>query len=155
MFASLRTLGFALVAGLWSGSLVAQTLSPDQARDDLLYLRRQLRTYHPGLGHYTPNARMEAIFDSLYNRVNEPMAYLGFFHHLAPYINGLKDGHTNLNHRRGFIHADTRYVPFYVRQVGTDYFVSHNAAADTSSGNAAVKAKTMRGLNCWSSKPLK
>ncbi|MEZ0485710.1 S41 family peptidase [Fibrella aquatica] len=110
------------------------TLTPDQAHDDLLYLRRQLRTYHPGLGHYTPNAQMEQLFDSLYNRVSSPIDYLAFFHHLSPYLNGLKDGHTNLNHRHGFIDRNTRYVPFYVRQVDHDYFISHNASADTSLG---------------------
>lgn len=121
---------------LLTGPLAAQpqslTLTPDQAHDDLLYLRRQLRAYHPGLGHYTPNAQMELLFDSLYNRVTSPIDYLSFFHHLSPYLNGLKDGHTNLNHRRDFIGRDTRFVPFYVRQVDHDYFVSHNASSDTS-----------------------
>ncbi|ARK09988.1 S41 family peptidase [Fibrivirga algicola] len=131
----LRIAGLIVVwLALLTGPLSAQpiTLSPDQAHDDLLYLRRQLRTYHPGLGHYTPNAQMEQLFDSLYNRVNSPIEYLSFYHHLSPYLNGLKDGHTNLNHRRGFIDRDTRFVPFYVRQVDHDYFISHNASADTS-----------------------
>ncbi len=121
---------------LLTSPLAAQSqsliLTPDQAHDDLLYLRRQLRAYHPGLGHYTPNADMEMLFDSLYNRVTSPIDYLSFFHHLSPYLNGLKDGHTNLNHRRDFIGRDTRFVPFYVRQVDHDYFISHNASSDTS-----------------------
>ncbi len=130
-----RIAGLAFVwLALMTGPLAAQpiTLTPDQAHDDLLYLRRQLRTYHPGLGHYTPNAEMEQLFDSLYNRVTSSIDYLAFFHHLSPYLNGLKDGHTNLNHRSGFIDRDTRFVPFYVRQVDHDYFISHNASADTS-----------------------
>lgn len=110
----------------------AQPLTPDQAHDDLLYLRRQLRAYHPGLGHYTPEARMEQVFDSLYNRVNAPIDYLAFFQHLTPYLNGLKDGHTNLNHRKGFINRYTRYVPFYIRQVDGNYFISHNASDDST-----------------------
>ncbi len=152
MFFSLRTLGLALAGlGLCTSPLVAQTLSPDQARDDLLYLRQQLRTYHPGLGHYTPPARMEFLFDSLFNRVTEPVTYLTFFRHLTPYVNGLKDGHTNLNHRHGFIHDQTRYVPFYVRQVGDNYFVSHTAAAepgfDRGTRLLAVNGVTMRELH--------
>lgn len=111
---------------------VAQSLTPDQTHDDLLYLRRQLRTYHPGLGHYTPIARMEQVFDSLYNRVDGPMDYLAFFQHLTPYLNGLKDGHTNLNHRKGFINKYTRYIPFYIRQVEGAYFISHNASEDST-----------------------
>ncbi|MEZ0540480.1 S41 family peptidase [Fibrella arboris] len=119
---------------LLTSPLVAQsiTLTPDEAHDDLLFLRRQLRAYHPGLGHYTPDSKMEQLFDSLYNRVTSPIDYLSFFHHLSPYLNGLKDGHTNLNHRRGFIDRDTRFIPFYIRQVDHDYFISHNASADTT-----------------------
>lgn len=131
----LRIAGLAF-AGLvlLTGPLAAQsiTLTPDQAHDDLLYLRRQLRAYHPGLGHYTPDTEMEQLFDSLYNRVTSPIDYLSFFRHLSPYLNGLKDGHTNLNHRRGFIDRNTRFVPLYVRQVDHDYYISHNASADTS-----------------------
>ncbi|WP_229376454.1 S41 family peptidase [Fibrella aquatilis] len=113
-------------------STAAQPLTPDQAHDDLLYLRRQLRAYHPGLGHYTPEQRMEQVFDSLYNRVDAPIDYLPFFRHLSPYLNALKDGHTNLNHRKGFINRYTRYVPFYIRQVDGDYFISHNASEDST-----------------------
>ncbi|MBO0937835.1 PDZ domain-containing protein [Fibrella sp. HMF5335] len=125
----------------WWGLLLAlvitlptasQSLTPDQAHDDLLYLRRQLRTYHPGLGHYTPVSRMEQVFDSLYNHVDAPIDYLAFFRHLSPYLSGLKDGHTNLNHRKGFINRDTRYVPFYIRQVEGHYFISHNASEDST-----------------------
>ena len=129
----IRIAGLALTClGLLTNPLAAQTLTTDQAHDDLLYLRRQLRTYHPGLGHYTPDARMEQLFDSLYNRVTSPVEYLAFFRHLSPYLNGLKDGHTNLNHRHGFIDRNTRFIPFYVRQVGDEYFISHNAATDTT-----------------------
>ena len=138
MILSSRTTGLALacwgllLALITTFPTAAQPLSPDQAHDDLLYLRRQLRTYHPGLGHYTPVARMEQMFDSLYNRVDAPIEYLAFFRHLSPYLNGLKDGHTNLNHRKGFINRYTRYVPFYIRQVDGDYFISHNASEDNT-----------------------
>ena len=132
---------------LLAGPLTAQsiTLTPDEAHDDLLYLRRQLRAYHPGLGHYTPSARMEQVFDSLYNRVTSHIDYLTFFHHLSPYLNGLKDGHTNLNHRVGFIDRHTRFIPFYVRQVGDEYYISHNASADPSL-RRGTRLLTLEGL---------
>ncbi len=120
-----------LLAGTGMVRLPAQTLTPTQAHDDLLYLRYKLETLHPGLGYYTPKARMEQVFDSLYNTINNPVGYLPFFRHLAPYINGLKDGHTNLNHRKNYINKHTRFVPFYIRLADGRYYISHNVSADS------------------------
>lgn len=113
-------------------SSVAQTFTPDQAHEDMLYLRRQLKTYHPGIGYYTSEARMEQLFDSLYNHLDAPIDYLSLFRYVAPYVSSLKDGHTNLNHRNGYLNRTTHYVPFYIRQVDGRYFISHNASEDTT-----------------------
>ncbi|WP_345244065.1 S41 family peptidase [Nibrella saemangeumensis] len=125
-----------MVAGCWMGagflSASAQTLSPEQAHEDLLFLKHKLDILHPGLGYYTPKARVEQIFDSLYNHINAPVDYLGFFHHVSPLISTLKDGHTNLNHRKNFIDKSTRFVPFYIREADGKYYISHNMSADTS-----------------------
>lgn len=117
---------------VWSTHLLvtAQTLTPEQTRTDLSYLKRRLDQLHPGIGFYTPPSRMEQLYDSLYNRLTAPMPYLTFFHHLSPYITAIKDGHTNLNHRRNYIGKATRYVPFFIRQVDSAYYISHNVSTD-------------------------
>jgi hypothetical protein len=125
-----------LFMGLWIGLgcsiMPAQTLTPNQARTDLTYLKRKLDLLHPGMGYYTPKPRMEQLYDSLYNGLTAPMNYLAFFHHVSPFVTALKDGHTNLNHRKNFIGKTTRFIPFYIRPVGEQYFISHNVSADTS-----------------------
>ncbi|MFD2573742.1 S41 family peptidase [Spirosoma soli] len=121
-----------LLIGLCNLISPAQTLTPEQARTDLSYLKRKLDLLHPGMGYYTPQARMEQLYDSLYNRLTAPMDYLAFFHHVSPLVTALKDGHTNLNHRKNFISKQTRFIPFYIRPVGTQYFISHNVSPDTS-----------------------
>ena len=125
-----------LFLGLWVGlgRLIAsaQQMTPNQARTDLNYLKHKLDLLHPGMGYYTPRLRMEQLYDSLYNRLTASMNYLAFFHHVSPLVTALKDGHTNLNHRKNFISKTTRFIPFYIRPVGETYFISHNMSADTS-----------------------
>jgi Peptidase family S41 len=118
--------------GLRQPLTVAQTITPAEARQDLSYLKRKLDLLHPGMGFYTPQPRMEQLYDSLYNRLTAPMDYLSFFHHVSPLVTALKDGHTNLNHRKNFIGRTTRFVPFFIRPVGDEYYISHNVSADTS-----------------------
>ncbi len=112
---------------------VAQSLSPAEAREDLYFLKRKLDLLHPGLGFYTPRNRVEFLYDSLHNHLNGSVNYLDFYHHLSPLVSSLKDGHTNLNHRRGYINRDTRYVPFFLRKAdNARYYISHNISADTA-----------------------
>ena len=119
---------------LWIGlgRLMAQPLTPNQARTDLTYLKRKLDLLHPGMGYYTPKPRMEQLYDSLYNCLTAPVDYRAFYHHISPFVAALKDGHTNLNHRKNFIGKTTRFIPFYIRPVDGQYFISHNVSADTS-----------------------
>ncbi len=121
---------FLLWAGL-TGPAVAQLLTPAQARQDLSYLKRKLDLLHPGMGYYTPQLRMEQLYDSLYNRLTAPIDYLSFFRHVGPLVAALKDGHTNLNHRKNYLDRSTRFIPFFIRPVGTQYYISHNVSADT------------------------
>ncbi len=110
----------------------AQVLTADQTHEDLSYLKRKLDLLHPGMGHYTPEVRMEQLYDSLYNSLTGPINYLTFFRHVSPLVNALKDGHTNINHRKAWVGKSTRFIPFYIRQVGSQYFISHNASVDTT-----------------------
>ena len=118
--------------GLISQFSLAQVLTPAQTRSDLTYLKRKLDLLHPGMGYYTPQPQMERLYDSLYNRLTSPMDYLAFFHHVSPFVSALKDGHTNLNHRKNYIGRHTLFLPFYIRPVESQYFISHNVSADTS-----------------------
>ncbi len=127
---TLRLVG--LVIGLSYQLSIGQVLTPAQTRTDLSYLKRKLDLLHPGMGYYTPQPRMEQLYDSLYNRLTAPINYQAFFHHVSPLVAALKDGHTNLNHRKNYIGKSTRFLPFYIRLVESQYFISHNVSADTS-----------------------
>lgn len=109
-----------------------QLLSPEEARQDLAALKHKLDAFHPGVGYYTPQARFEFLYDSLYNTLTAPIGYQAFFKRISPLVNALKDGHTNLNHRKQYINKHTHYIPFYIRLIGQQYYISHNMSADTT-----------------------
>ncbi|WP_026308926.1 S41 family peptidase [Spirosoma spitsbergense] len=121
-----------LLTGVICLTASAQVLTDAQTRTDLTYLKRKLDLLHPGMGYYTPQARMEQLYDSLYNGLTGPMDYLPFFRHISPLVAAIKDGHTNLNHRKNYIGKQTHFLPFYIRPVEDQYFISHNVSADTS-----------------------
>ncbi|OIN57698.1 S41 family peptidase [Arsenicibacter rosenii] len=132
-------------------SAQAQILSPQAAREDMAFLKHKLDAYHPGVGYYTPLARYEYLYDSLYNTLTASTDYLTFFQRVTPLVNSLKDGHTNLNHRRQYINKQTLYIPFYLRSVEDRYYVTHNMAADTSirrgSEVLTINGRTMKDLH--------
>ena len=121
-----------LLTGIICLTASAQVLTDAQTRTDLTFLKRKLDLLHPGMGYYTPQARMEQLYDSLYNGLTGPMNYLTFFRHISPLVAAVKDGHTNLNHRKSYIGRQTHFLPFYIRPVDDQYFISHNVSADTS-----------------------
>ena len=125
-------LSIVVCLGLIQPRTIAQTFSPGQARQDLSFLKRKLDLLHPGMGYYTPQPRMEQLYDSLYNRLTTPMDYQTFFHHVSPLVSAIKDGHTNLNHRKNYISRNTRFIPFFIRPVGSQYYISHNVSTDTN-----------------------
>ena len=121
-----------LIGGFVCLSLHAQVITASQARTDFTYLKRRLDLLHPAMGFYTPQNRIEQLYDSIYSQMNAPTSYLTFFHQVSSYVTALKDGHTNLNHRKSYIDRRTRFIPFYIRPVDNQYFISHNVSADTS-----------------------
>jgi len=123
---------FCFSAGTPTAFAQTDSLTPEQARADLSFLKRKLDLLHPGMGYYTPRPRMEQLYDSLYNGLTAPMPYLAFFRQVSPLIAALKDGHTSLSHRRNYIGKQTRYIPFFIRPVGDQYYISHNVSPDTS-----------------------
>ncbi len=120
------------IADLTPAFAQTDTLTPEQARADIAFLKRKLDLLHPGMGYYTPRPRMEQLYDSLYNRLTAPTPYLAFYHTVSPLVAAVKDGHTNMSHRRNFIGKQTRYIPFFIRAVGDQYYISHNVSPDTS-----------------------
>ncbi len=129
----LLLVAFLTIVSIWAMEPVkAQPFTASEAREDIAFLKRKLDQLHPAVGFYTAKNQYERLYDSLFNQLSGPVEYLPLFRHLSPLVNTLKDGHTNLNHRRTYIDKHTRYFPFYIRDVGSDYFITHNVSGDST-----------------------
>ncbi|WP_128546545.1 S41 family peptidase [Larkinella soli] len=112
--------------------LRAQTLTPEQAREDVQFLKKKLDRLHPGVGYYLSQPDFDRLYDSLSNRLTQPVDYQTFFREVTPLIAGLKDGHTSLHHRRNRNSKNNRTLPFFLRQAGDRYYISHNLSDDST-----------------------
>ncbi|WP_138989701.1 S41 family peptidase [Larkinella sp. C7] len=112
--------------------LHAQTLRPEQARADVDYLKKKMDRLHPGIGQYIPEKTYNQLFDSLHLQLLRPIAYQAFFQTATPLITSLKDGHTALLHRKKYYNKNRRLIPFYIRNVGPTYYISHNLSSDST-----------------------
>jgi hypothetical protein len=128
--------GWLLLVGSPIFPAVAQSLSSTEARADLDFLHTTLRTLHPGYGFYTPALQLDRLADSLRQSLVADLDYQDFYRKISPLVAALHDGHTTLSHRRGYFSRRTRFLPFYIRTAGPDYFVSHNMSADSTLGAA-------------------
>ncbi|MGA0555923.1 S41 family peptidase [Larkinella sp. VNQ87] len=110
----------------------AQTLQPAQARADVQYLTQKLEQLHPGLGYYLPKPAYDRLVDSVTHRLDRPLAYQAFYQTITPLITSLKDGHSDLGHRKQEFGKNRRLMPFYIREVGERYYLSHDLTPDSS-----------------------
>ena len=74
--------------------LVAQTLAPEQLREDFRILRSALEEGHPGIYRYTPKPELDRAFERAVSRLNRPMSALEFFRVVSPAVGALRCGHT-------------------------------------------------------------
>ncbi|MEO7176672.1 MAG: S41 family peptidase [Saprospiraceae bacterium] len=86
---------------LFSFNLLAQnaklpeaTLSVDQLRTDLQYLKKNLESHHPNLFLYCSKERLDHVFDTLSNTIKQPLTELQFYKHITILSSIIKDGHT-------------------------------------------------------------
>jgi hypothetical protein len=121
--------------------LVPQTFSPQELKEDLLFLRKTLEEGHPGLYRYTSKAVMDRLFAETQQKLNRPMDEIAFYRILVPLIAAIKDGHTNLE--PATIVSDQltpqNDFPFSVRVLGNKVFIFDDfATSDHALAGAAI-----------------
>lgn len=106
--------------------------TPDEIRQDMVFLKRKLENIHPGMYHYMSQEKYEKTYDSLYNALKEPMSYMDALKHISPLVVNIKDGHTNIGHRKGFSSKKTKVFPFVIRQLPERFYIAYNYSNDTT-----------------------
>ncbi|UOQ52038.1 S41 family peptidase [Hymenobacter cellulosivorans] len=87
-------------------------LTVEQQQTDFRLFRAALEQVHPGVYRYTPKARFDALFDSVYGRLQAPLSEQAYYAMLTPLMVQLRCGHTK------FIPAqrDDKY-PYHTSQL--------------------------------------
>lgn len=127
----MKTLFWAVI-WLLPFTLTAQSLTSGQARADLRYLNRKLTRIHPGLGYYVPVPTYQKTLDSLLTLPMEAVTYQELYRQGTALLTTIKDGHTDIFHRKHYFSSKSRFFPFLIRQVGDSYFVAYNLSEDTT-----------------------
>ena len=73
--------------------LFAQTLSPDQLKEDFRIFRDGLEKFHPEMYRYTAPEVFEEQFEKIESAIKQPMSQQDFYKLLRPVLVSLKDGH--------------------------------------------------------------
>ncbi len=110
----------------------AQDLTRADMKEDLVFLKKKLDNWYPGIGYYLPEKDFQALYDSLYINVPEKLSYLDFYRMVNPLISAQKDGHLNLSHRKKYTDKHTKVFPFLIRDVNGKYFTAFTTASDTT-----------------------
>lgn len=88
-----RLLTFILGLQAFSPQSPAQTLKPDQLKEDLGIFRDALERFHPEMYRYTDEAGFQVIFTDIERQLDRPMDQLEFYQTMRPALAALKDGH--------------------------------------------------------------
>jgi len=83
-----------LAACLGPGSLMAQTLSPEQLKADFARFRTALAEVHPGQYLHTPKPRFDSLLAATERQLERPMTKREFYRTMVPVVAALRCGHT-------------------------------------------------------------
>ncbi|WP_286756119.1 S41 family peptidase [Roseivirga sp. UBA838] len=103
----------------------AQDLSQKQAAEDLLYLKKELEAYHPGMYRYTGKDSIDWYFQTALDQIQET-DQIGFFASVSFLVNKLRCGHTQVllpeMDQRTFL-ENQLFIPLEIRAVNGKWFV--------------------------------
>ncbi|MGC4101271.1 S41 family peptidase [Ferruginibacter sp.] len=112
----------------------AQKFSVEQLRKDFNFLRTKLEKKHPALYLYTPKARLDTVFDSLYKNITSPLTAEAFYYHISFLHSIIKDGHTMLlpgEELTNYYNQHEKFLPYFFLLTGDKLYIRMNCAADS------------------------
>lgn len=136
------------------------TVPPEQLREDLDVLVRQLDSVHYDLYHAHPKATFDSLHQVLRAGLVKPLDAMGFYRHVLPLFGLVRDAHTLLafpyDHVRSYARQSGRFLPVQVDIHDGRVFVKRVLTADSLPPYAEIMAingipmreivKALRGL---------
>jgi hypothetical protein len=139
MFTRLTTL--LSVAVFVCCSHVVSAQRGDSLKADIRLLKTKLETIHPDLYAYTTQARMEQLFDSCYQQLNDDTDDRQFYGIIKTLLSAVKDGHVSsgLSPRFAhFIHSENTYLPLITYFKGDSIFIVNSIDNKIPAGSRLI-----------------
>ena len=108
---------------------------------DLQLLKTKLETIHPALYDYTPKARMEQLFDSCYQQLNDDTDDRQFYGIVKTLLSAVKDGHLSSSPSprfSQFIHTENSYLPLITYFKGDSIFIVNSIDNKIPAGSRLI-----------------
>lgn len=79
-----------------NNAFLDKKIAPSELKDDIDFTYRKLQKFHPNLYWYISKEELDHKFDSLKNKISQPLTPNQFFFRLAPVIASVNEGHLRL-----------------------------------------------------------
>ncbi len=109
-----------------------QTLSAEQAKEDVVFLYDNMVKVHPGLYRYQDSTEYAEMFHAIRNSFVGHVDYLSFFNRISPLITSVKDLHTGYGHNKKWAKEHKKVLPFVLKEIDDEYHLQYNASSDTT-----------------------
>jgi len=128
-----------LLYGLSVQAQKERVFTAEQLRNDFQFLKESFDKYNPALGVFHPTDDYEALYDSLYNSLNDEMTDVAFYPYLVQLGAATKEGHTFIsssdtisNIFKGFFNGSFSYFPLSIRCIDERIYIWGNFSADST-----------------------
>lgn len=122
----------------------AQTVSAqrgDSLKPDIRFLKTKLETIHPDLYAYTTQARMEQLFDSCDQQLNDDTDDRQFYGIVKNLLSAVRDGHLSSGASPRFtqaIHSENTYLPLITYIKGDSIFIVNSIDNKIPAGSRLI-----------------
>lgn len=109
--------------------------TPNELKEDFLFVRKTLEQTHPRLYEYTPKPVFDHFLDSLYAGIDQPMTEREFHYYMLPVINKVHCSHTKLMssaYLASYIDQYYKAPPFLPYFTAEKMYIKSNYSSDTS-----------------------
>lgn len=100
--------------------------SPAELKEDLATMRRHLETVHAGLYTYSSKEKLDQQFKAIEQQLNQPMRDIEFYRLLAPILESIGNGHTNIGPSDGFLNyhrTQLKLFPVSVKWINSSLYI--------------------------------
>ncbi|SHN29794.1 S41 family peptidase [Chitinophaga sp. CF418] len=122
-------------------SQVVSAQRGDSLKADLQLLKTKLETIHPALYAYTSQVRMEQLFDSCYQQLNDDTDDRQFYGIIKVLLSAVRDGHLSSGASPRFsqvIHSGNTYIPLITYFKGDSIFIINSIDNKIPAGSRLV-----------------